>query len=71
MKKIVSIVIALAIGIAVLSPSHSASAAPVGGGYGNQCQVPAVGNWCWLRYSQPLGSGCLCDATGNLLGFTF
>ena len=71
MKKIVSIVIALAIGVAVLSPIHSASAYPVGGGYGNQCQISAVNNWCYLRYTQPLGSACTCDATGNYPGFVF
>ena len=71
MKKIVAIVIALAIGVAVFSPIHNASAAPVGGGFGNQCQIPAVNNWCWLRYAAPLGSACVCDATGNYPGFVF
>lgn len=70
MKKIVSVLFALAIGVAVLSPSQTASAQPVGNGLGNQCFIPAVQNWCWVQ-PLPLGSSCYCNATGAAPGYVY
>lgn len=70
MKKIVAIVFGLAIGVAILAPAHKASAYPIGGGYGNQCFIPAVQNWCWVP-ALPLGAACYCNATGATPGYVY
>jgi hypothetical protein len=70
MKKFIFALLALATIVAVVGPEHKASAAPVGGGYGNQCWVSAVNNWCWIP-AAPLGSGCYCDAVPQYAGYVY
>ena len=61
MKKIITVVIALVIGIIVIAPSHKAEAQVV---YGGVCCNQAGYRICGMEYAMPIGSGCCCPGVG-------
>jgi hypothetical protein len=69
MKKLMTIVVLMIAALSIL-PVQKAEANPIPGtNLGNQCCVPAVGNWCWIP-AAPLGTACYCAAGPQYMGYT-
>lgn len=62
MKRVISVLVALAIGIAVIAPSDVAQAQVV---YSNRCCDGAGNVRCIMGAFGPVGGGCFCYGQGN------